>query len=105
MLADALVARAQSDSVTPWTVALQASSVHGTLQVRILEWVAIPFSRGIFLTQGLNPSVLHCRQILHCLSHRKSQAHAHGYLIGCQRPGDNSALGYIKEDVLGTKTH
>ena len=27
----------------PWTV---ASSVHGILQARILEWVAIPFSRG-----------------------------------------------------------
>ena len=31
------------------------SSVHGILQTRILEWVAIPFSRGIFLTQGYNP--------------------------------------------------
>ena len=30
------------------------SSVHGILQARILEWVAISFSRGIFLTQGLN---------------------------------------------------
>jgi len=29
--------------VTPWAVALQ---VHGILQARILEWVAIPFSRG-----------------------------------------------------------
>ena len=29
------------------------SSVHGILQARILEWVAMPFSR-IFLTQGLN---------------------------------------------------
>ena len=28
------------------------SSVHGILQARILEWVAIPFSRGIFPTQG-----------------------------------------------------
>ena len=27
-------------------------SVHGVLQARILEWVAISFSRGIFLTQG-----------------------------------------------------
>ena len=36
------------------------SSVHGILQVRILEWVAIPFSRGIFLTQGSNPPLLHC---------------------------------------------
>ena len=31
------------------------SSVHGILQGRILEWVAIPFSRGIFPTQGSNP--------------------------------------------------
>ena len=30
---------------------LSASSVHGILQARILEWVAFPFSRGIFLTQ------------------------------------------------------
>ena len=32
--------------VTPWTVALQAPLVHEILQARILEWVAIPFSRG-----------------------------------------------------------
>ena len=33
--------------VTPWTVACQAGSfVHGILQARILEWVAISFSRG-----------------------------------------------------------
>ena len=25
--------------------------------------------QGIFLTQGLNPGLLHCRQTLHCLSH------------------------------------
>ena len=31
-------------------------SVHGILQARILEWVfPIPFSSGIFPTQGLNP--------------------------------------------------
>ena len=28
---------------------LPGSSVHGTLQARILEWVAISFSRGSFL--------------------------------------------------------
>ena len=27
--------------------------------------------QGIFLTQGLNPGLLHCRQILYLLSHRK----------------------------------
>ena len=35
------------------------SSVHGILHARILEWVAISFSRGIFPTQGLNPHLLH----------------------------------------------
>ena len=33
------------------------SSVHGILQARILAWVAIPFSRGIFLTQGSPPVI------------------------------------------------
>ena len=35
------------------------SSVHGILQARILEWVVIPSSRGIFLTQGSNPCLFH----------------------------------------------
>ena len=35
-----------SDSVTPWTVALQAPLSVGILQARILEWVAMPSSRG-----------------------------------------------------------
>ena len=30
------------------------SSVHGIFQARILEWVAVSFSRGIFPTQGSN---------------------------------------------------
>ena len=34
-------------SATPWTVARQApSSLHGISQARILEWVAVSFSRG-----------------------------------------------------------
>ena len=35
-----------SDSVTPWTVACQAPL--SILQARLLEWVAVPFSRGSF---------------------------------------------------------
>ena len=31
------------------------SSLHGVIQARILEWVAMPSSRGIFPTQGSNP--------------------------------------------------
>ena len=34
------------------------SSVRGILQAKILQWVAIPFSRGIFLTQGSNLHLL-----------------------------------------------
>ena len=41
---------------------LPGSSNHGIFQARLLEWVAISFSRGIFLTQGLNPGLLHYRQ-------------------------------------------
>ena len=35
------------------------SSVHGILQARILEWVPVPFSRGIFQTHRWNPPLLH----------------------------------------------
>ena len=39
--------------------------INGIFQARVLEWVAIPFSRGIFLIQGLNLRLLHCRQFLY----------------------------------------
>ena len=45
------------------------SSIHRNLQARILEWVAILF-QGIFPTQGWNPGLWHCRQILYHLSHK-----------------------------------
>ena len=48
------------------------SSVHGILQARILEWVAMPFSRGSFLTQGSNLGLLHYRRILYHLSHQRN---------------------------------
>ena len=47
-------------------------TVHGILQARILEWVAFPFSRGIFPTQRWNPALPHCGQILYQLSHKGS---------------------------------
>ena len=40
---------------------LPGSSVHGTLQAKIPEWVSTPSSRGIFLTWGSNPRFLHWR--------------------------------------------
>ena len=48
-----------SDSCDPIDYSLPGSSVHGVLQAKILEWVAMPSSRGIFPTQGSNPHVLY----------------------------------------------
>ena len=44
-----------------------SSVLSGILQARILEWVAIPFSRGSSWNPGL---LLHCRQIPYQLSHQ-----------------------------------
>ena len=41
-----------------WTIAHQASLSLGYSR-------QMPFSRGIFLTQGLNLDLLHCKQILY----------------------------------------
>ena len=59
-----------SDSMRPKNSRPPGSSVHGILQVRRLEWVAILLSRRVFLTQGLKLGLPHCRQILYCLSHQ-----------------------------------
>ena len=50
--------------VTPWTVAYQGFSVHGIFQARVLEWGCHFLLQGIFLTQGSNPGLPHCRQML-----------------------------------------
>ena len=47
-------------------------TVHGILQARILEWVAVPFSRGSAQTRDRTQVSLHCRQILYQLSHKGS---------------------------------
>ena len=48
-------------------------TIHGILQARILDWVAFPFSRGSSQPRdGSNPGLLHCRQILYQLSHKKT---------------------------------
>ena len=56
--------------VTPWTIARSGSSVHGILQARILEWVAISFSRGSSQPRDRTWVYLHCRQMLYPLSHQ-----------------------------------
>ena len=60
-----LVAQSCPTLSNPKDCSPPGSPVHGILQARILEWVAIPFSREIFPTQGSNPGLLHCKQILY----------------------------------------
>ena len=45
------------------------SSVSGIFKARLLEWIAISFSRGIFQTKGLNPLLL---RLLHWQMHSLS---------------------------------
>ena len=53
-----------------WTVPCQAMSMGFSRQE---YWNGLPFpSPGIFLNQGSNPGLLHCRWILYCLSHQGS---------------------------------
>ena len=60
----------------PVDCSLPGPSVHGILQERILEWVAISFSRGSSRprdrTQGSNPGLPHCGQTLYPLSHQEA---------------------------------
>ena len=63
---------AKVTQLCPTLCASMDYTVYEVLKARILEWVAIPFSRGIFPTQGSNPGLLHCRWILYQLSHKGS---------------------------------
>ena len=57
-----------SNSLQPWTVAHQASLfMEFSMQEYWSGWHALP--QGIFLTQGLNPGLLHCREIVYYLSY------------------------------------
>ena len=57
---------------TPWTVAPPGCSVHGILQARIMEWVAMPSSRGSSRPRD-------CRHILYRLSHLGSPVLRHPF--------------------------
>ena len=54
-----------SDSVTPMDCSPPGSSVHGILQARILQWVAMPSSRGSSWPRDQTHVSCTGRQILH----------------------------------------
>ena len=59
-----LVAKLCPTLCNPTDYSPPGSSVCGISQAKILEWVAISFSRGSALIQGSNLGLLHWRQIL-----------------------------------------
>ena len=70
-----------SDSATPWTVAHQAPLYMGFSRQEYWSGLLFPSTvgvgshsllQGIFPTQGLNPGLLHSRQILYHLSQQGS---------------------------------
>ena len=69
--------------VTPRTVAYQAPQSMGFFQARRLGCHFL--LQGIFLTQGSNPGLPHCRQTLYRLSYQGSSAmHAVTYMWSWQ---------------------
>ena len=69
----------------PMDCNLPGSSVHGIFQARILEWVAISFSRRPYPTQGLNLDLLHCKQTLYHLSRQGTWYNKLQIFIICQK--------------------
>ena len=67
---------------TSWTVVRQATLSMGFSRQDTGEEDSGSHSllQGIFLTQGLNPCLLHCRQILYHLSHQRSLLQAYPLL-------------------------
>ena len=59
-----LVLQSSPTLCNPTDCSPPGSTVHGILEARILEWVAISFSRRLIPTQGSNPCLL-------CLLHRR----------------------------------
>ena len=67
-----LVAQSCPTLCDPMDCSPLGSCVHEIFQARILEWVRHFLLQGIFLTQGSNPGLLYCRQILYQLSYKGS---------------------------------
>ena len=73
-----LVIKSCPTFMTPWTVACPAPLSMGFFQARILEWVAISFSKGSCRPRNrtqiscITGKFLHCRWVLYQLSYEGS---------------------------------
>ena len=69
LLIESEVAQSCPTLCDPMGCSLPGSFIHGILQARILEWVAISFSRGSS-QPTIKLGLLHWGQILYCLRHQ-----------------------------------
>ena len=67
-----LVSQSCPSLCKPMGYSSPGSSVHGISQGKNTEMGCHTLFQGIFPTQGLNPGLPHCRQILYHLSHQAS---------------------------------
>ena len=75
---------------TPWTVCSPGQNTGVG---------SYSFLQGIFPTQGSNPGLLHCRQILYCLSHQGSP-HKKTHFPKCPLTGEWVKTMYIKWNII-----
>ena len=88
----------------PMDCSLLYLSVRGILQARIRGWVVVPFSKGIFSTQGSNSDLLHGRRLLYHLNHQRSPRMlewvANPFFSGSSRPRNLTRVSCIASGFL-----
>ena len=83
---------------------LPASSIHGIFQARMLEWVAISFSRRSSWPRDWTWGLPHCRQMLSHLSHQGSRIKSVKYLHTLENLNVND-LARVLHTHTQTHTH
>ena len=93
--------------VIPWTVGCQVPPWHSPGENTGMGSHSI--HQRVFLTQGSNPGLLHCRQILYHLSHQGYSSHyfllggnLHSFTVGLFPSSSKSAMAAL---VLYTHLH
>ena len=76
---------------------LPGSSIHGIFQARVLEWVAISFSRASSQPGDRTWVFPHCRQTLYCLSHQGILESLHSVYIGVFKDGPKVFIQKFKD--------
>ena len=97
--------KSESCSVVPTLCHCMNYTVHGILQVGILEWIAVSFLQGIFVIQGSNSGLPHHRQILYQLSHQGSprilEWIAYPFSRGSSQPRNWTRISWIAAELPG----